>query len=113
MISTVLDVATFVVSVLLIAFCIVYRKRTERRIDSLSSELDREKNRRETAEKTIETMQRRANGCREPDSMCIGCKYLITHQVIGSGFFPEIKYGCKKNIRCPEYEEDKTCSSKE
>ena len=113
MISTVLDVATFVVSVLLIAFCIVYRKRTERRIDSLSSELDREKTRRENAEKTIETMQRRENGCREPDSLCIGCKHLITKQTLGPGLFPQTQYICRKNIRCPEYEEENTCSSKE
>lgn len=112
MISTVLDVATFVVSVLLIAFCIVYRKRTERRIDSLSSELEREQDRRMTTEEALKKMQRKVNGCREPGSECIGCKYLITtHSPIG--FIPRVEYGCRKNIRCPEYEEDKTCSSKE
>lgn len=113
MISTVLNIVECVLTVAFVATCVYFTRHLERKNSRLSSELERERDRRESAEKTIKAMQRRENGFREPDSLCIGCKHLITNQVLGAGLFPQTQYGCKKNIRCPEYEEDKTCSSKE
>lgn len=112
MISTVLNIVECVLTVVFVAICVYFTRHLEHKNRNLSSELEREQDRRMTAEEALKKMQRKVNGCREPGSECIGCKHLITtHSPIG--FIPRVEYGCRKNIRCPEYEEEKTCSSKE
>lgn len=105
MISFILDVATLVCTVVLVISFELYILNSKKKIRELSGELDREKARRLSAESELEAMSRRAIGCREPGSGCIGCKHLLIKKN-PTGFLPTTEYGCKKNVRCPEFEEE-------
>lgn len=62
----------------------------------------------EVARAKVEDLQRTIYGERVPGKHCEGCKYLVRYLQPGWPLSDgnTTSYGCRKNIRCGEYEEE-------